>query len=115
MLGNYGHNNGYRYHNLVLYQRVINGKANTMKVGDRVQTLEDWKDYDETVLVLRNTPGTIIEIKDEMFLVELDACNKRLGGNRILFNGWEIEQIPRCVKTRYIFEGKGEPTPFEQE
>jgi hypothetical protein len=71
-----------------------------MKVGDRVQTLENWKDFDETVLVLSNTPGTIIEIKDNMFLVQLDACNKKLGGNRIYFNEWEIEQIPRCVKVR---------------
>lgn len=86
-----------------------------MKIGDRVQTLGDWKDFDETVLVLKNTPGTIIEIQGEMFLVELDFYNKKLGGNRILFNRWEIEQIPRCVKTRYVFKGKGEPAPLELE
>lgn len=73
-----------------------------MKIGNRVQTLEDWKDFDETVLVLRNTPGTIIETKDKMFLVELDFYSKKLGGNRILFNKWEIEQIPRCVKTKGV-------------
>lgn len=71
-----------------------------MKVGDRIATLEDWKDYDETVLVLRNTPGTIVEIKNDMFLVQLDFYSKKLGGSRILFNKWEIEQIPRCVKVQ---------------